>query len=116
MTTAKMKREIDVIYPIQVNGETKEKYALSLQGELFIVQGETKTAATVHVTPTSKTSFSTRVSLDSKNYSLATIIAENLQVSAQEAQAMVKAKYGSGFYPQTYKIMKGASNEDNNSK
>lgn len=106
MTTTKLTREIDVIYPIKINGEIKEKFALSPSGELFTIDSNTGTAGTVPVIPSSKNSNPTRVNIGSGSYSFPAIIAENLLISTQEAQAIVKSKYGSGHYPQTYNLQK----------
>lgn len=93
---------IDIVTPIKLNDIYFNNYALSRDGDLFVVDNNGNFSL-VEVIACQNSSNPTQVQVEKQKRSLPNIYADTFNVSKPEANSIIKSKH-SAFKPRTYHV------------
>lgn len=101
---------IDIITPIKLNDVYFKDYALSRDGDLFVVDNNGNFSL-VEVIACQNSSNPTQVQVDKQKRSLSNIYADTFNISKPEASRIIRNKHSSCFQPRTYRLKTQICNE-----
>lgn len=101
---------IEIIMPIKLNDAFFKDYALSRDGDLFVVDSNGNFSL-VEVITGKNSSNPTQVQVDKQKRSLSNIYADTFNISKPEASRIIRNKHSSCFQPRTYRLETQICNE-----
>lgn len=100
---------IDIITPIKLNGVVFKDYAISRDGDLFVIDNNGNFSLVEVITSQNSTQ-PTQVLVDKQKRSLPNIYADTFNISKPEANKIIRNKHSS-FQPRTYRLVMGTWDE-----
>lgn len=100
----------EIIMPIKLNDIFFEDYALSRDGDLFVIDNNGNFSL-VEVITAKNSSHPTQVQVDKQKRSLSNIYADTFNISKPEASRIIRNKHSSCFQPRTYRLKTQICNE-----